>query len=76
MNAMCYLWGPHCLIVPMTNCHVAIEIVQFAKLCCCCVTMWHVSAEVALPWLATWHVGETHMSGQYSGGAHMAEVDQ
>jgi hypothetical protein len=25
---------------------------------------------------ATWHVGGTHMSGQYSGGTHLAEVDQ
>jgi hypothetical protein len=38
--------------------------------------MWHVSAEVALLWPATWHVGGTHMSGQCSGGTHMAEVDQ
>jgi hypothetical protein len=35
-----------------------------------------LGAEVALSWLATWHVGGTHMSGQYSGGAHMDEVDQ
>jgi hypothetical protein len=35
-----------------------------------------LSAEVDLSWPATWHVGETHMSSQCSGGAHMAEVDQ
>jgi hypothetical protein len=38
--------------------------------------MWLVSAEVDLSWTATWHVGGIHMSGQCSGGAHMAEVDQ
>jgi hypothetical protein len=32
--------------------------------------------EVDLSEPATWHVGGTHMSGQYSGGTHLAEVDQ
>ena len=38
--------------------------------------MWHMGNEVDLSWPATWHVGGAHMSGQYSGGAHLAEVDQ
>jgi hypothetical protein len=42
----------------------------------CCAVMWHIDAEVALPQLATWHVGGVRMSGQYGGGAHLAEVDQ
>jgi hypothetical protein len=42
-------------------------------LLCCNVAL---GAEVALSWLATWHVGGAHMSGQYSGGPHMAEVGQ
>jgi hypothetical protein len=42
-------------------------------LLCCHVAL---DADVALSWLATWHVGGTHMSGQCSGGAHMAEVGQ
>jgi hypothetical protein len=42
-------------------------------LLCCHVAL---GAEVALPWLATWHAGGAHISGQYSSGAHMAEVDQ
>jgi hypothetical protein len=72
MSAMCYLWGPHCLIEPMIYNHVAIDIVYSAEVCCCYVAL---GVNMALPWLATWHVGGAHMSGQYSGGAHMAEVD-
>jgi hypothetical protein len=36
--------------------------------------MWR--GEVDLSELATWHIGGAHMSGQYGGGAHLAEVDQ
>jgi hypothetical protein len=36
--------------------------------------MWR--GEVDLSEFATWHVGGAHMSGQYGGGAHLAEVDQ
>jgi hypothetical protein len=56
--------------------HVAIGIVYSAEVCCCCIAMWHVSIEVDLSGPATWHIGGTHMSGQCSDGAHMAEVDQ
>jgi hypothetical protein len=35
-----------------------------------------LGVEVALLGPVTWHVGGTHMSGQCSGGAHMAEVGQ
>jgi hypothetical protein len=62
----------HCDVTPMTNCHVALG----AEVCCCNAAMWHVNAEVDLSGPATWHVGGTHLSGQYSGGTHLAEVDQ
>jgi hypothetical protein len=47
-----------------------------SEVCCCSAAMWHWDDEVDLSELATWHVGGTHMSGQYGGGAHLAEVDQ
>jgi hypothetical protein len=36
--------------------------------------IWGGEMDLSEP--ATWHVGGTHMSGQYSGGTHLAEVDQ
>jgi hypothetical protein len=76
MSAMCHLWGPYCLIGPIVYSHVAVGVIWSAEVCCYYDAMWHVGGEVDLSWPATWHVGGAHMSGQCSGGAHIAEVDQ
>jgi hypothetical protein len=63
MTAMCHLGNPLCLPAPMVCSHVEIGIVCSAEVCCYCIAMWHVSAEVDLSGPATCHVGGTHMSG-------------
>jgi hypothetical protein len=61
----------------MTNCHVLLEIVQSAEVCCCCVAMWH--------WVLRWlyhglpHgmlVGPTYQVSMVVGLMTELEVDQ
>jgi hypothetical protein len=70
-ECMCHVVGPTLLSCTNGQLPCVTRIVQSAELCC------HVAlgAEVALSWLATWHAGGVHLSGQYGDGAHSAEVD-
>jgi hypothetical protein len=60
-------WGPLCWLHPMDSCQVLNECswIGLCLLRCMawCIAMCHVGVEVALPQLATWHVGGAHMSG-------------